>query len=98
MNRIVPFLFSLLGLAACTAAKEDGRNARTGTTPQAHNTIVECILYDGMNKKSAKLTTVSAETEVQVMDTVDVHFVKARVTKDGQVLNGYMYRSCFGQQ
>jgi hypothetical protein len=36
--------------------------------------------------------------EVQVMDTVDAYFVKARVTKDGKPLTGYMYRTCFPHQ
>lgn len=97
MNKTALFLLSLLGLAACTAAKEDTGNSRTASTAQA-NTIVECILYDGMTKQSAQLTSLGADTQVQIMDTVDVYFVKARVTKDGQVLNGYMYRSCFGKQ
>jgi hypothetical protein len=97
MNKTALYLLSLLVLAACTTAKEDTGNARVTTASQA-STVVECILYDGMTKQSAQLTSLSAETQVQVLDTVDVYFVKARVMKDGQVLNGYMYRSCFGKQ
>lgn len=97
MNRTLLSLLTLLGVAACTAAKEDTGNSRTASTAQA-STVVECILYDGMTKQSAQLTSLGAETQVQIMDTVDAYFIKARVTKDGQVLNGYMYRSCFGKQ
>ncbi|MCC2547409.1 hypothetical protein LJY25_13215 [Hymenobacter sp. BT175] len=81
-------------LASCSAANE-GRTSKADRGPVAHNAIVECILYDGMTKTSPQLTTVAAGSEVQVMDTVDAYFVKARVTRDGKVMNGYMYRTCF---
>lgn len=98
MNRPLPFLISLLCLAACTAAKDESGTTSRNATPVAHNTVVDCILYDGMTKQSAQLTTVTPGSEVQVMDTVDAYFVKARVTQNGQVMNGYMYRNCFSQQ
>ncbi|UOG75229.1 hypothetical protein MTX78_01205 [Hymenobacter tibetensis] len=98
MNRTLLLFFSLLGLAACTAAKENTSSTNTSKTPVAHNTIVDCVLYDGMTKESTQLTSVGSGVEVQVTDTVDVYFVKARVTKDGKTMNGYMYRTCFPQR
>ncbi len=98
MNRNLLFFFSLLGLAACTAAKENTSGANSNKTPVAHSTIVECVLYDGMTKESTHLASLDSGAEVQVTDTVDVYFVKARVTKDGKTLNGYMYRTCFPQR
>ncbi|RYU78358.1 hypothetical protein [Hymenobacter persicinus] len=85
-------------LAACSTAKDESSGKRSNQGPVAFNTVVDCTLYDGMTKTSAQLTTVTSGTEVQVMDTVDAHFVKARVTKDGKTLNGYMYRTCFPQK
>jgi len=98
MNRTLLFLLSLLGMAACTAAKENTSSVSSSTKVVTHNTIVDCVLYDGMTKQSAQLTSVGPDAQVQVTDTVDVYFVKARVIKDGKTLSGYMYRSCFSQQ
>jgi hypothetical protein len=94
MNRLVLFFGSLMLLASCSTTKDDSRK-RTPTGPVAHNTVVECVLYDGMTKQSKQLTTVSASSEVQVMDTVDAYFVKVRVTAGGKTESGYMYRNCF---
>ncbi|UYZ58012.1 hypothetical protein [Hymenobacter latericus] len=90
---------SLAALGACSAAKDDGSSAaRANRTPVAHNTVVECALYDGMKKEAAQLMTVASGMEVQVMDTIDTYFVKARVTNPaGEAQVGYMYRSCFGR-
>ncbi|MBC6991189.1 hypothetical protein [Hymenobacter sp. BT491] len=91
-------LLSLAALASCSAANNESSSNRKNQGPVAHNTVVECILYDGMTKQSAQLSTIDSGAEVQVMDTVDAYFVKARVSKDGKVLNGYMYRTCFPQR
>ncbi|KUG07995.1 hypothetical protein [Solirubrum puertoriconensis] len=90
---------SLVALGACSAAKDDGSSASRGNrTPVAHNTVVECALYDGMKKEATQLMTVASGMEVQVMDTVDTYFVKARVTNPaGEAQVGYMYRSCFSR-
>lgn len=98
MNRPFLLLFSLFGLAACTAAKEKTNSVSSSTKVVTHNTIVDCVLYDGMTKESAQLTSVGPGAQVQVTDTVDVYFVKARVIKDGKTLSGYMYRNCFSQR
>ena len=92
-------LLSLLFLGACSAAKDDGSASRGDRTPVAHNTVVDCSLYDGMKKESAQLMTVTSGTEVQVMDTIDQYFVKVRATgTGGQAQTGYMYRSCFARR
>lgn len=92
------FSFScLVALAACSTSKDDSRANRTSAAPVAHNTVVECILYDGMTKDSPQITTIGSGNEVQVMDTVDAYFVKVRVTTAGKTQNGYMYRNCFGK-
>ncbi|GAB2962888.1 hypothetical protein GCM10027048_34520 [Hymenobacter coalescens] len=94
MNKPVLFL-SLLFLAACSAAKDDGNTSRGSSTPVAHNTVVDCTLYDGMKKESAQLMTIASGTEVQIMDTVDQYFVKVRATTGEKSETGYMYRTCF---
>ncbi|RPD49607.1 SH3 domain-containing protein [Hymenobacter sediminis] len=85
-------------LASCSATSADSRSNRASSGPVAHNTVVECVLYDGMTKTSQQLTTITSGNEVQVMDTVDAYFVKVRVTADGKTQNGYMYRTCFAQK
>ncbi|SHL42312.1 hypothetical protein [Hymenobacter psychrotolerans] len=98
MNRTLLSLFSLMSftVAACTTAKDDTGGARAARTPVAYNTVVECILYDGMKKDSPQILALTSGTEVQVTDTVDYYFMKARVTKDGQTYDGYVQRQCFG--
>ncbi|TGD81676.1 hypothetical protein [Hymenobacter wooponensis] len=98
MNRLVLFFGSILLLASCSASRDDSRGNRTSTGPVAHNTVVECVLYDGMSKESKQLTTIGSDTEVQVMDTVDAYFLKVRVTANGKTENGYMYRNCFSNK
>jgi hypothetical protein len=98
MNKRLFYAAALTVLASCSAAKDESAGKRTNQGPVAFNTVVDCTLYDGMTKQSAQLTTVGSGVEVQVMDTVDAYFVKARVTKDGKTLNGYMYRTCFPQK
>ena len=96
MKKLILCLFAFAPLVACSTA-EVGSNARASKTPVAHNSVVECGLYNGMTKESAVLATLSSGTQVQVTDTVDQYFVKARLTKDGKTLSGYMYRTCFAQ-
>ncbi|WP_400193164.1 hypothetical protein [Hymenobacter sp. B81] len=98
MRKILLF-FAAASLAACSTAKDDtSSGSRGGGTPVARNTVVECILYDGMKKDSPQLMTVASGMEVQVMDTVDAYFVKARVTDPtGKAQTGFLYRSCFGR-
>jgi hypothetical protein len=98
MNKHLLYAAALVVLASCSTAKDESSGKRTNQGPVAFNTVVDCPLYDGMTKQSAQLTTVGSGMEVQVMDTVDAYFVKARVTKDGKTLNGYMYRTCFPQK
>ncbi|RAK68133.1 hypothetical protein [Hymenobacter edaphi] len=94
MPKTLLFL-ALLGLAACSAAKDDGTSNRGNNAPVARNTVVDCPLYDGMKKESAQLMAITSGTEVQVMDTVDQYFVKVRATNAGKTETGYMYRTCF---
>ncbi|AIZ62541.1 hypothetical protein PK28_00440 [Hymenobacter sp. DG25B] len=95
MGRFLLF-FSIIGLLfSCSSASETSSSKRN-QGPVAHNTIVDCVLYDGMSKTSKELVKLSPETEVQVTDTVDYYFMKVRVVKDGQTYNGYLHRNCFG--
>lgn len=99
MHKLYPCLFGLALLASCSAVRDDSFSSSRGNKkPVAHNTVVECILYDGMTKESSQLTNLSVNSEVQVLDTVDAYFVRARVTERGKVLNGYLYRTCFSQR
>ena len=86
-------------LAACSSTRDE-RMQTTGAnhTPIAHNTIVDCPVYDGMNKTSTVLAQTTAGNEVQVTDTVNAYFVRVRLDKDGQTQMGYMDRRCFGEQ
>ncbi|ALD22373.1 hypothetical protein [Hymenobacter sp. DG25A] len=96
MGRFFLF-FSILGLLfSCSSASETSSSTKRNQGPVAHNTIVDCVLYDGMSKSSKELVKLSSETEVQVTDTVDYYFMKVRVVKDGQTYNGYLHRNCFG--
>ena len=97
MKKYVLYFGSFALLASCSASTDESRSNRTSTTPVARNTVVECILYDGMTKDSPQLTTIGSGNEVQVMDTVDAYFLKVRVTANGKTQNGYMYRTCFGK-
>ena len=97
----LPFIgLSLLALAGgCNAAREDGRGtSKASRTPATHDAVVQCVLYDGMTKESPQLAVIEPGTKVQVLDSVNVYFVKARVSKGDKVVVGYMYRTCFPQE
>ena len=49
-----------------------------------------------MTKTLAMLVQSATGTEVQVTDTINVYFVKARLNKDGKTTTGYTDRRCFG--
>lgn len=100
MRKLLHFSFSgLLALSllgSCNAAREDGRgNNRAAKAPVDRTTAVECILYDGMTKDSPQLAEIKSGMQVQVLDSIDAHFVKARVSSGDKVVTGYMYRTCF---
>ena len=73
------------------------QNASADRTPVAHNTIVNCPVYDGMKKTSTVLAQMTSGNEVQVTDTINAYFVRVRLDKNGQTLTGYMDRRCFGE-
>ena len=86
-------------LAACTSARDERtQTAPSNRTPVAHNTIVDCPMYDGMKKTSAVLAQTTTGNEVQVTDTINAYFVRVRLDKNGQTLTGYMDRRCFGER
>lgn len=97
MKQTILFCTFLIGLASCTAAKDEAARSSVSKAPAVDKTVVDCALYDGMTKQATALASLSPETQVQVMDTVDAYFVKARITQNGRVLNGYLYRTCFAQ-
>lgn len=89
-------LLALCLLGSCNAAREDGRSAtHAATTPTEHTAAVACILYDGMTKDSPQLAEIKSGSQVQVLDSVNAYFVKARVSTGDKVVTGYMYRTCF---
>ena len=86
-------------LSACTSARDERmQNASSDRTPVAHNTIVDCPVYDGMKKTSAVLAQMTTGNEVQVTDTINAYFVRVRLDKNGQTVTGYMDRRCFGER
>ncbi|GAB3854643.1 hypothetical protein GCM10028822_24760 [Hymenobacter terrigena] len=84
--------------AACTSARDEMGKAVADRTPVAHNTIVDCPVYDGMKKTSNILAQTTTGNEVQVTDTINAYFVRVRLDKDGQTKMGYMDRRCFGER
>ncbi|OWP61616.1 hypothetical protein CDA63_18555 [Hymenobacter amundsenii] len=98
MKKKLLYFGALVLLASCGTAREDSRSKRPATGPVAFDSVVECILYDGMTKDSQQLATIAAGQQVQVMDTVSEYFVKVRVTADGKTQSGFMYRTCFGKR
>jgi glycerate kinase len=85
-------------LFACSSSRDELSKAVTNRTPVAHNTIVDCPVYDGMKKTSAVLAKTTTGTEVQVTDTINAYFVRVRLEQDGQTKTGYMDRRCFGER
>ena len=92
-------LLSLALLAACSSARDERMSmAGADRTPVAHNTIVNCPVYDGMTKSSTILANMTSGSEVQVIDTINAYFVRVRFDKAGQTVSGYMDRRCFGER
>jgi len=85
-------------LAACSSTRDELSKTAPNRTPVAHNTIVDCPVYDGMKKTSTILTQTTTGNEVQVTDTINAYFVRVRLEKDGQTKVGYMDRRCFGER
>ena len=85
-------------LAACSSTRDELNKAAVDHTPVAHNTIVDCPVYDGMKKTSAILSQTASGNEVQVTDTINAYFVRVRLDKDGKTVSGYMDRRCFGER
>ena len=86
-------------MAACTSARDERmQTTPSDRTPVAHNTIVDCPVYDGMKKTSAILAQTTTGNEVQVTDTINAYFVRVRLDKNGQTMTGYMDRRCFGER
>ena len=100
MKSVALLLASAVGLlAACSSARDERMQVEaTNRIPVPHNTIVDCPVYDGMNKTSAVLAQTTSGSEVQVTDTINAYFVRVRMAKDGQTKVGYMDRRCFGVQ
>ena len=86
-------------LAACSSTRDERmQTTASNRAPVAHNTIVDCPVYDGMKKTSTILAQTTASNEVQVTDTINAYFVRVRLDKDGKTLTGYMDRRCFGER
>lgn len=92
-------LFAVGLLAACTSTRDERmQTTASNRTPVAHNTIVNCPVYDGMKKTSIILVQTTAGNEVRVIDTINAYFVRVRLDKNGRTMTGYMDRRCFGER
>ena len=92
-------LFATGLLAACTSTRDERMQmTASNRIPVAHNTIVNCPVYDGMKKTSTILAQTTAGNEIQVIDTINAYFVRVRLDKDGKTITGYMDRRCFGER
>lgn len=92
-------LFATGLLAACTSTRDERmQTTASNRTLVAHNTIVNCPVYDGMKKTSTILAQTTAGNEIQVIDTINAYFVRVRLDKDGKTMTGYMDRRCFGER
>ena len=92
-------LFATGLLAACTSTRDERmQTTASNRIPIAHNTIVNCPVYDGMKKTSTILAQTTAGNEIQVIDTINAYFVRVRLDKDGKTMTGYMDRRCFGER
>lgn len=92
-------LFAVGLLAACTSTRDERmQTTASNRTPVAHNTIVNCPVYDGMKKTSTILVQTTAGNEVRVIDTINAYFVRVRLDKNGRTMTGYMDRRCFGER
>jgi hypothetical protein len=99
MKKILFLLCAAGSLAACSSTRDERMNtASSDRAPIAHNTIVECPVYDGMTKTSTVLAQMTTGKEVQVTDTINAYFVRVRLDKGGQTVVGYMDRRCFGER
>ncbi|MBF9222531.1 SH3 domain-containing protein [Hymenobacter ruricola] len=99
MKRTALLVLATAGLlTACTSARDEARRPAPNAVPVAHNTIVDCPVYDGMKKNSTVLVQTTAGNEVQVLDTINAYFVRVRLDKNGLVQTGYMDRRCFGER
>ena len=85
-------------LTACTSTRDELSKGAQDRTPVAHNTIVDCPVYDGMTKTSTILSQTTVGNEVQVTDTINAYFVRVRLDKGGKTVTGYMDRRCFGER
>ncbi|GAA4392514.1 hypothetical protein GCM10023186_43110 [Hymenobacter koreensis] len=85
----------MLLCSACATSRDD-----VAVIPSLKRTVVErtadkqCGLYVQASTQSEMLATVDSGTRVQVLDSVNQYFVKARLNKDGKSVTGFMYRAC----
>ncbi|MDB5234040.1 MAG: hypothetical protein JWR44_1033 [Hymenobacter sp.] len=97
-----PTVLSVLAVAgllsACSSARDELTKSAGDRAAVAHNTIVDCPVYDGMKKTSTILAQTTAGNEVQVTDTINAYFVRVRLEKSGTSMTGYMDRRCFGER
>ncbi|MBO2010464.1 hypothetical protein [Hymenobacter negativus] len=99
MKSTALLVLSIAGLlTACSSSRDEMRKPVGSRAPVAHNTIVDCPVYDGMTKTSTVLSQTTAGNEVQITDTINAYFVRVRLEKDGQTKVGYMDRRCFGER
>ncbi|UYZ58013.1 SH3 domain-containing protein [Hymenobacter latericus] len=97
MNRLL-FAALLLSLGACATAKDDVAKIPT-LLPVAidRTTGTTCGLYSQASTQSEMLAMVEVGAKIQVLDSSNAHFVRARLSKNGKAVTGFMYKACLGK-
>jgi hypothetical protein len=96
MLRFASLVLLALLLGACAASNSDiARIPHLPQEPVSRTTGTTCGLYEQASTQSEMLATISAGASVQVLDSSNAHFIRARMKQtDGKVLTGYMYKAC----
>lgn len=71
-----------------------GERVRTVNANHTCNSTLDRPDCTSMTKTLVMLVQSATGTEVQVTDTINAHFVKVRLNKDGKPTTGYTDRRC----
>ncbi|AYA37679.1 SH3 domain-containing protein [Hymenobacter oligotrophus] len=92
------FAACLLALGACATAKDDVAKIPTLLPVAIDRTAgATCGLYSQASTQSEMLAMIDVGAKIQVLDSSNAHFVRARMSKNGKTLTGFMYKACLGK-